>query len=173
MPCFACFVSLFASGFGAVAVVVATFVFLLIAGCFWVVEVSLLVLGFAEEDPGAADTFVAPVADLISTGSVWQPTDTTCFATTLANDGCLFTPSTIFLASEKEIFCSVPTRWIFRRHFLKLISQKMSGGYAPVPPSRSLCCARLTILEESDVLSWTYPGEYCIALLLFPYLEDC
>ena len=51
--------------------------------------VSLLVLGFAEEDPRVAETCVAPVANLISTASVWQPTDTTCFATTLANDGCL------------------------------------------------------------------------------------
>ena len=30
-------------------------------------EVSLLVLGFTEEDPGVVETFVAPVADLIST----------------------------------------------------------------------------------------------------------
>ena len=49
------------------AVFVATFVFLLITGCFWAVEVSLLVVGFAEEDPRVAETFVAPVADLIST----------------------------------------------------------------------------------------------------------
>ena len=71
---------------------------------------SLLVLGFTEEDPGVAETFVAPVADLISTASVWQPTDTTCFATTLANYGCLLTPSTNFRASGKEIFRSVRTR---------------------------------------------------------------
>ena len=37
---------------GVAAVVVATFVFLLITGCFLVGEV--LVLGFVEEDPGVA-----------------------------------------------------------------------------------------------------------------------
>ena len=93
LPFFACFESLF--GFGAVGVA-AVVVFLLIIVCFLAVEVSLLALGFDEEDAGVAETFVAPVADLISTVSVWQPTDTTCFATTLANDGCLLTPSTIF-----------------------------------------------------------------------------
>ena len=62
LPFFVCFTSLFASGFGAVgvaAVVVAIFVFLLITGCLLAGEVSLLVLGFAEEDPGVAKTFVA------------------------------------------------------------------------------------------------------------------
>ena len=98
LPFFVCFESLFASGFGAVGVA-AVVVFLLIIVCFLAVEVSLLVLGFDEEDAGVAETFVAPVADLISTASVWQPTDTTCFATTLANDGCLLTPSTILRAS--------------------------------------------------------------------------
>ena len=111
LPFFVCFESLFASGFGAVGVA-AVVVFLLIIVCFLAVEVSLLVLGFDEEDTGVAETFVAPVADLISTASVWQPTDTTCFATTLANYGCLLTPSTIFRASGKEIFRSVRTRWI-------------------------------------------------------------
>ena len=61
--------------------VAAVVVFLLIIVCFLAVEVSLLVSGFDEEDAGVAETFVAPVADLISTASVWQPTDTTCFAT--------------------------------------------------------------------------------------------
>ena len=111
LPFFVCFESLFASGFGAVGVA-AVVVFLLIIVCFLAVEVSLLVLGFDEEDTGVAETVVAPVADLISTASVWQPTDTTCFATTLANDGCLLTRSTIFRASAKEIFRSVRTRWI-------------------------------------------------------------
>ena len=111
LPFFVCFESLFASGFGAVGVA-AVAVFLLIIVCFLAVEVSLLVLGFDEEDTGVAETFVAPVADLISTASVWQPTDTTCFTTTLANDGCLLIPSTIFRASGKEIFRSVRTRWI-------------------------------------------------------------
>ena len=72
----------------------------------------MLVLGFDEEDTGVAETFAAPVADLICTASVWQPTDTTCFATTLANDGCLLTPSTIFRGSGKEIFRSVRAHWI-------------------------------------------------------------
>ena len=108
---FACFESLFASGFGAVGVADVV-VFVLIIVCFLAVEVSLLVLGFDEEDAGVAETFVAPVADLIYTASVWQPTDTTCFATTLANDDCLLTPSTIFRASGMEIFRSVRTRWI-------------------------------------------------------------
>ena len=108
---FVCFASLFACGFGAVGLA-AFVVFLLIIVCFLAVEVYLLVLCFDEEDAGVAETFVAPVADLISTASVWQQTDTTCFATTLANDGCLLTPSTIFRASGKEIFRSVQTRWI-------------------------------------------------------------
>ena len=58
---------------------------------------------------------VVPVADMITTGSVWQPTDTTSRAATLANDlvgKLLFFPSTIFLASGKEIFCSVQAFWI-------------------------------------------------------------
>ena len=73
LPFFVRFASLFASGFGAVGVA-AVVVFLLIIVCFLAVEVSLLVLGFDEEDAGVTETFVAPVADLISTASVWQPT---------------------------------------------------------------------------------------------------
>ena len=69
LPFFVCFESLFASGFGAVGVA-AFVVFLLIIVCFLAVEVSLLLLGFNEEDAGVAETFVAPVADLISTASV-------------------------------------------------------------------------------------------------------
>ena len=46
LPFFVCFASLFASGFGAVvvaAVVVATFVFLLISGCFLAVRCLYLI----------------------------------------------------------------------------------------------------------------------------------
>ena len=67
LPFFVCFASLFASGFGAVGVavvVVATFVFLLITGCFLVGEV--LVLVFAEEVPGVAEAFVAPPRQVVT-----------------------------------------------------------------------------------------------------------
>ena len=83
------------------------------ASIFEALGVALLfVLGFAEGAAAVLVTFVAPAADVTSGRSVWQPTDTTCLAKTLAYDGFPVTPSTILRASGKEIFRSVRIRWI-------------------------------------------------------------
>ena len=63
---------------------------------------------FAEGAAAVLVIFVAPAADVTPGRSVWQPTDTTCLAKTLAYNGFPVTPSTILRASWKEIFRSDP-----------------------------------------------------------------
>ena len=95
----------------AACVVFAADVFAGFVICFDI-DVAILVIVFVSGFTGVGGCVnatalpAAPVAGKITTGSVWQRTDTTSRAATLENalDGVVFTvfPSTIYLASRRR-----------------------------------------------------------------------